>query len=275
LIEERDMAGRLTGKVAIVTGAGASGTDWGNGTATALLFAREGARLFLVDRDEAALETARAAVAAEGAPVAAYRGDVARAADVAGLVASCLAEFARIDVVDNNVGIAVEGGPLEASEESFDHVLAVNLKSVFLLAKHALPAMLAEGGGSFVHIASVGGLRWGGVPYISYAASKAALMQFSRHLGLQYARQGIRSNCVVPGLIDGPMPRRQALGAGSGESIEALMRRRDALTPTGRQGTPWDVAQAALFLASEAARYVNAAELVVDGGLSQALPGAY
>jgi NAD(P)-dependent dehydrogenase (short-subunit alcohol dehydrogenase family) len=268
------MAGRLAGKVALVTGAGSSGPGWGNGKATAVLFAREGAKVFLVDVNEDAVAETKAIVESEGGIARAWRADVSQADEVAALVAACVEAFGRIDVLHNNVGISALGGPVETDEAEWDRVFQVNLKSVFLTCKHVLPIMVAQGAGSIVNVSSVASIRWGGVAYLAYSASKAALNQLTRCVGLEYARKGIRCNCILPGLMDTPMPRLQLMEAFAGEGgLEEMLRVRDAISPTGKQGEPWDVAYAALFLASDESKYVNAAELVVDGGLSQATAG--
>jgi NAD(P)-dependent dehydrogenase (short-subunit alcohol dehydrogenase family) len=268
------MAGRLAGKVALVTGAGSSGPGWGNGKATAVLFAREGARVFLVDVNQEAVAETTAIIESEGGIARAWRADVSQAGDVAALVAACVESFGRIDVLHNNVGISALGGPVETDEAEWDRVFQVNLKSVFMTCKHVLPVMVAQGGGSIVNISSVASIRWGGVAYLAYSASKAALNQLTKCVGLEYARKGIRCNCILPGLMDTPMPRLQLMEAFAARGgVEEMLRVRDAISPTGKQGEPWDVAYAALFLASDESKYVNATELVVDGGLSQATAG--
>ena len=170
------MVDRLKDKVALVSGAGSSGPGWGNGKATAVLFAREGARVIAVDINlAAALETKRI-IEAEGGICEAVAGDVSRTDDVAAVVDACILAFGRIDVLHNNVGIVEVGGPVETSEESWDRVNDVNMKSMFLTCKQVLPHMIRQGKGAIVNIASVSGIRWLGVPYISYAASKAAII---------------------------------------------------------------------------------------------------
>jgi NAD(P)-dependent dehydrogenase (short-subunit alcohol dehydrogenase family) len=267
-------AGRLAGKIALVTGAGSSGPGWGNGKATAVLFAREGAKVFLVDVNQDAVAETRAIIESEGGVARAWRADVSQAEEVAALVTACVETFGRIDVLHNNVGISALGGPVETDEADWDRVFQVNLKSVFLTCKYVLPIMVAQGCGSIVNISSVASIRWGGVAYLSYSASKAALNQLTKCVGLEYARKGIRCNCILPGLMDTPMPRIQLMEVFAGKGgLEEMLRVRDAISPTGKQGEPWDVAYAALFLASDESKYVNATELVVDGGLSQATAG--
>jgi NAD(P)-dependent dehydrogenase (short-subunit alcohol dehydrogenase family) len=191
------MGDRLKDKVALVSGAGSSGPGWGNGKATAVLFAREGAKVLAADlKLDAAVETKRI-IESEGGICMAVAGDVSLADDVAAIVDACIRSFGRIDVLHNNVGIVEVGGPAEISEESWDRVNDVNLKSMFLTCKHVLPHMERQGKGAIVNIASVSGIRWLGVPYISYAATKAAVIQFTRVIALQYARSGIRANSIL------------------------------------------------------------------------------
>ena len=262
------MTGRLAGKVAIVTGAGSVGPGWGNGKAVAALFAREGARVLCVDRNPAAAAETESIIVGEGNVGAAHVADVSDAAAVEGLVARCLELYGRVDVLHNNVGILEVGGPVEASEESWDRVMAVNLKSMFLTCKHALPVMVRQGAGAIVNVASVAGIRWLGVPYISYHASKAGVLQFTKAVALEYADRGVRANAILPGLMNTPMivePLKDAYGEGG---VETMVRERAKQCPMGRMGDAWDVAHAALFLASDEARYVTGADLVVDGGLT-------
>jgi NAD(P)-dependent dehydrogenase (short-subunit alcohol dehydrogenase family) len=265
------MPGRLEGKIAIVAGAGSSGSGWGNGKATAVLFAREGATVFAVDIDEAAAAETASIIESEGGTCAVHAADVADPDAVSALVQACLERFGRIGVLNNNVGIASLGGVVEESVESWDRVLRVNLRSVFLLCKHVIPHMERAGGGAIVNVGSVGGLRYLGIDYASYAASKAALAQLTQSIALQHAPRGIRANTIVPGLIDTPMVRAQLAAAYPG-SIEDALAARARQCPMGRLGDAWDVAHAALYLASDEARYVTGAQLVVDGGLSCAVP---
>ena len=267
------MPGRLEGKVALVTGAGSSGAGWGNGKATAVLFAREGAAVFAVDVDERAAAATAAVIEDEGGTCAVYAADVGDADAITGMVDACIDRFGRIDVLHNNVGVAGLGGVVEESEESWDRVLRVNLKSVFLTCKHVIPHMERSGGGAIVNVGSVGGLRYLGIDYASYAASKAALAQLTQSVALQHAARGIRANTIVPGLIDTPMVTAQLAAAYPG-SVEDIVAARARQSPMGRMGDAWDVAYAALYLASDEARYVTGAQLVVDGGLSCAVPRA-
>jgi len=262
------MADRLKEKVALVSGAGSSGPGWGNGKATAVLFAREGARILAADINlDAAVETKRI-IEREGGICEAVAGNVALAEDVAAVVDTCIAAFGRIDVLHNNVGIVEVGGPVETTEDSWDRVNDVNLKSMFLTCRQVLPHMTRQGKGAIVNIASVSGIRWLGVPYISYAATKAAIIHFTRVIALQYARSGIRANSILPGMMNTPMVHAAEVIAAYGGSAEEMVRRRDEQCPMGRMGDAWDVAYAALFLASDEAKYITGTELVVDGGLT-------
>ncbi|MEQ8326942.1 MAG: SDR family oxidoreductase [Parvibaculum sp.] len=262
------MPGRLDGKVAMVVGAGSSGPGWGNGKATAVLFAREGAKLFCVDINLAAAEETVAIIRGEGGAAAACRADAAKAAEVEAMVARCLEVYGRIDVLDNNVGIVELGGPVELSEDGWDRVMDVNLKSMFLTCKHLLPVMVEQGGGAIVNIASIAAIRDIGVPYIAYNASKGAVLSFTRAVALQYAKQGIRANAILPGLMNTPMIVEPLKGAYAGGDVDEMVRLRDAQCPTGRMGDAWDVAHAALFLASDEAKYITATQLIVDGGIT-------
>lgn len=262
------MASRLEGKVAIITGAGSAGPGWGNGKATAVLFAREGARILAVDaRLDAADETARI-IHAEGGECTVVRADVTQAQEVAAAVQVCLDTYGRVDVLHNNVGIVEGGGPVEASLESWDRVHDVNLKSLFLTCKYTLPHMLKQGGGSIVNVSSIAGIRWLGIPYISYQTTKAAVNQFTKVVAAQYGRHNIRSNAVLPGLIRTPMVEQSVISAYPGGNADAFYEERTAVIPLGRFGDAWDVAHAALFLASDDAKYVTGAELLVDGGIT-------
>jgi len=265
------MAGRLDGKVALVTGAGSSGPGWGNGKAAAVLYAREGARVLCVDlRREAAEETA-AIIASEGGTAIAVAADVSKDADVVASVGACVSAWGRLDVLHNNVGIVALGGPEELDETDWDRVVRVNLKSMFLTCKHALPVFRAQferdgRGGAIVNIASIAGIRYLGTPYIAYSATKGAVIPFTQAVALQYAAKGVRANCILPGLMNTPMiveSLKDAYG-----DVATMVSVRDAKCPTGKMGDAWDVAYAALYLASDEARYVTGVALPVDGGIT-------
>jgi NAD(P)-dependent dehydrogenase (short-subunit alcohol dehydrogenase family) len=262
-----DRGSRLAGKTALVTGAGSIGDGWGNGKAAAVLFAREGARVVAVDRNPAAAQATVELIESDGGIATAVAADVSKADEVEAAVANCVDEFGSLDVLHNNVGIGVLGGVVEASEESFDLVHRVNLKSMFLTCKHAIPRMLDGGGGAIVNVSSLASMRWAGYAFVSYATSKAAVNALTQTVASEYAARGIRCNAVVPGLMDTPTVYA-GLKDHHGDDAERLRRERAALCPMGRMGDAWDVAYAALYLASDAAKYVSGALLVVDGGLS-------
>ena len=264
------MDGRLAGKTALVVGAGSIGPGWGNGKATATLFAREGASVLCVDIDaDAARETATI-ICSEGGVAEPFHADASVARDIERAVSVCVERFGSLDVLDNNVGITYEGGVVEISEEDWDRVFAVNLKTCFLAMKSAIPVMEEQGGGSIVNISSIASIRYTGVPYSAYYTTKAAMNHLTRTTAVQYAPKNIRVNAVLPGLMKTPMVEQSALlrGAYGHGDVEAMWRDRDAQCPMGHMGDAWDVAHAALFLASDEARYVTGIELVVDGGIT-------
>ena len=264
------MAGRLQDKIALVTGAGSIGPGWGNGKATSVLFAREGASIFAADRDLGAADETRRLVEEEGGICRSCQADVADSSSVAAMVAACLQAFGRIDVLVNNVGIARTGGIVTTTEADWDRVTDVNLKSVYLVCREVVPQMERAGRGAIVNIASIAAHRWTGIPYASYTASKGGVVALSRAIALEFAGKGIRCNSVSPGLMNTPMVHHGLTAAyGKQGDVDNLIRVRDAQCPTGRMGTAWDTAYAVLFLASDEARYVNGHDLVVDGGLIQ------
>jgi NAD(P)-dependent dehydrogenase (short-subunit alcohol dehydrogenase family) len=261
---------RLEGKAAMVVGAGSIGPGWGNGKATAVIFAREGAQVFCVDRNPAAVEETVKIITGEGGKATAFTADVSRAGEVEAMVKACLEACGRIDVLDNNVGIAEMGSVVEVSEADWDRVFAVNLKSAYLAMKHVIPVMAAQGGGSIINISSIASIRHLGISYVSYGTSKAAMNQMTRTTAVEFASRHVRVNAILPGLMKTPMVEHSAgLAASySGGDIEAMWRARDAQVPMGHMGDAWDVANAALFLASDESRYITGIELVVDGGVT-------
>lgn len=261
--------GRLNGKVAIVVGAGSMGPGLGNGKASAILFAREGARVFAVDRNlEAARET-QGIIEGEGGDCVAFDADAMSSADVDRMAQTCLETFGRIDIVHNNVGGAAgHDGPVTLDEAVWDANVSLNVKPAFLACKTIIPIMERQGGGVFVNTASTAGISVPEHPMISYQTGKAGLIQFSHGVALEYARRNIRSNCVIPGKIKTPMTMVRQAERTSAEDVERIYERRARSVPLGRMGEAWDVGYAALYLASDEARYVTATEILVDGGLT-------
>lgn len=263
------MTDRLKGKVALITGCGSVGPGWGNGKAMSVLFAREGASVFGLDIDEAAAEETRAIIAGEGGRCEVRVTDVTRDADVRAAAIACRQAFGRIDILVNNVGIAMVGGPAELDEDAWDRLMAANLKSVMLTCRHVLPIMEAQGGGAIVNNASIAAYGWCGVNYGYYGASKGGMISLTRSIAVQYAPKGVRANCVCPGLMNTPLVHA-ALTRVYGEEgdIDTLIHTRDAQCPMGHMGDAWDTAYAALYLASDEAKYVTGIEIVIDGGFS-------
>ncbi len=264
----------LTGKVAIVTGAGSVGPGWGNGRATATLLARQGAAVFLVDVNDDAVAGTRSVIEAEGNVCAATRCDMLDAADVREMVQACLGRFGRIDILVNNVGGSEPGNPVTMPEDNWDRQIDFNLKTVFLGCKYVLPVMAEQGAGAIVNLSSVAGMRnTAERTHVGYSASKAAVIQFSRSTAGAYAKQGIRCNTVVPGLMHTPLVEYRLARQVGGNDAEALIAKRNAQVPMGRMGTGWDVAHAVLFLVSDEAGYITGTEIVVDGGYTTFGPG--
>jgi len=262
------MSGRLQDKVAIVTGAGCVAPGWGNGRATAVRFAQEGAKIFAVDlKPESVKETVRHVKEADG-EIIVHQCDVTSGDSVAAMLEACVTHYGRIDVLVNNVGGSAHGGPVEMAEEVFDRQIDYNLKSVFLTLKNVLPIMERQKKGAIVNVASSSGLRWTGSPQVGYASSKAGVIQMSRVAAVQYASKGIRVNTVVPGQLHTPMVEARLAGQRTGGDVEALLASRLKRIPLGFMGDGRDTANAALFLASDEARFITGTEIVVDGGMT-------
>ena len=262
------MSGRLQDRVAIVTGAGSVGPGWGNGRASAVRFAEEGARIFAVDRNPDSAADRLDALDRLGGEIAVHACDVTDGASVADMVEACVARFGRVDVLMNNVGGSAKGGPVEMSEEVWDAQVDYNLKSVFLTCKHVLPVMETQKRGVIINVASTSGIRYTGAAQIAYAATKAGIIQFSRVVAVQYAPKGIRVNTVVPGQLHTPMVEARLAGQRAGGDVEALLAQRLKRIPVGFAGDGRDTANAALYLASDESRFVTGTEIVVDGGMS-------
>jgi len=262
------MSGRLEGRVALVVGAGQTpGDTVGNGRATAILMAREGARVLAVDLTLASARETVAEIEAEGGIAHALEGDATREADCQAMVARCLELFGSVDILHNNVGIGDgDAGPAHLEEAAWDRILAVNLKSVVLPCKHVLPTMRESGGGSIVNISSIAAIC--STPQVAYKASKAAINAYTQSLAVGNGRYGIRANVIMPGLIETPMAI-EGISQATGMAKPELIARRNAQVPLGaRMGTAWDVAHAAVFLASDEAQFISGVALPVDGAQS-------
>ena len=264
----------LSNRVAIVTGAGSVGPGWGNGKATAVLLAREGASVFLLDIvAEAVRETAQIIREERGICETAVV-DMLVAGEVEGAVQACLDRFGRLDILVNNVGGSHPGSAVDMSEEVWDQQIDFNLKTAFLGCKYALPPMLAQRSGAIVNLSSVAGMRvLAGRSHVAYTASKAGIVAFSKSVALTHAKDGIRCNTVVPGLMHTPLVETRLLKQLGANDAAALIESRNAQVPMGRMGDAWDIAHAVRFLVSDEARYITATEIVVDGGLTSAGPG--
>ena len=259
---------RLEGKVAIVVGAGQSpGEGIGNGRATAIRFAQEGAKILAVDRDiDSAQDTADLA-SKEGHECVAFEADVTKEATLAKAVEFARRRWGRVDILHNNVGVSVAGGDaplLELTEEAFDRINAINLRGTMMACKHVIPIMREQRSGAIINISSIA--AWVDYPLAVYKATKAAMIAFTQQVALQNASYGVRANVILPGLMNTPMAvdtRAHATGA----SREAIAAERDLKVPLrGKMGTAWDVANAALFLASDEANFITGVALPVDGG---------
>lgn len=262
------MSGRLAGKVALICGAGCVGPGWGNGRAMAVRFAEEGAKIFAVDRAEEAMRETVERVRAVGGTIESHIADVTRNAAVAAMVRACCERFGRIDVLVNNVGGSAAGGPVEMSEEVWDAQVDSNLKSVFLTCKQVLPVMERQGGGSIVNIASASGIRFTGSAQVGYAATKAGVIQLSKVVAIQYAAKNIRVNSVIPGQLHTPMVEARLAGQRTGGDVGKILEQRQARIPLPFMGDGRDTANAALFLASDEARWITGTEIIVDGGMT-------
>jgi NAD(P)-dependent dehydrogenase (short-subunit alcohol dehydrogenase family) len=253
----------LTGKVALVTGAGAAGDGIGNGRAAALLLAKAGAGVVVVDRDAGLAKRTVAMITEAGGEAIAVAADVTRSADCAAMVTAALDRFGRLDLLDNNVGIGSRGSVVDETEESWHRVMTVNVDSMFLAAKHAIPAMRRAGGGAIVNVSSISALRPRGLT--AYSVSKGAVIALTRAMAVDHGREGIRVNCVAPGPVYTPMVYTRGMS-------EAARERRRNASALGVEGTGWDVGKAVRFLLSDQARYITGQVLVVDGGTTLTAP---
>jgi len=259
----------LNNKVALVTGCGSALPGWGNGKATAVLLARQGATVYGVDRNLEAAQVTASLIQEEGGTASVTGADVTNSQAVQALVDDCMQRYGRIDILVNNVGQSIPGGPVEISEEDWDAQFAVNMKSAYLMCKYVLPIMEQQQRGAVVNVSSVAGVLYAGKPQVGYASAKAAIIHFTRTTGVIYADKGVRMNCVVPGLIHTPLVERLANEYAKG-AYDEFVEHRNQQVPMKRMGDAWDIANAILFLASDEAKYITGQSLIVDGGFTSA-----
>jgi NAD(P)-dependent dehydrogenase (short-subunit alcohol dehydrogenase family) len=264
---------RLDGKVALVTGAGSAGPGWGNGKATAVLLARQGARVFCLDNRAEAAEETLGLITGEGGEARAHVADVTLAAEVEAAVGACVAAFGGLDILVNNVGGSHPGGAESLDEAEWERQIDFNLRSAFLGCKYALPHLKARGRGAIVNLSSIAALRMSAErPHIAYSASKYGIIALSKSVAMEHARAGIRCNTVIPGLMHTPLVEHRLVRQLGANDAAALIAKRDAQVPMGRMGDAWDIAHAVLFLVSDEAKHVTGTELLVDGGIGAAMP---
>jgi NAD(P)-dependent dehydrogenase (short-subunit alcohol dehydrogenase family) len=257
---------RLADRVALVFGAGSVGPGWGNGKASAVAYARAGAKVVCVDINRSAAEETVGIIRGEGGSAEALACDVTKLMEVEDVVARTTALFGPVDILHNNVGHAKMGGPPDLTEDEWRREMDLNVTGMFLACKVVIPTMVARRRGVITNISSSAGIRYVGYPYTSYYAAKGAVNQFTVGVALQYARDGIRCNAILPGLMDTPLIYQQITVQYA--SPDDMVKARHEATPMGRMGTGWDVANAAVFLASDEASYINAVCLPVDGGFT-------
>ena len=257
---------RLEGRVALVFGAGSVGPGWGNGKATAVQYARDGAKVIAVDISEDAARETVEIITSEGNVAWSDVCDVTSASQIDALVSRVEARAGRIDILHNNVGLTAMGALEHFEDSQWDRDMNVNVKSVFYTCRRVVPIMVRQGRGVITNISSIAAVRHTGYPYPAYYASKAAVNQLTVGIAIEHASRGIRANVIMPGLMD--TPHIYAGIAGQYESAEDMVRQRAALCPMGRMGTGWDIAKAAAFLASDDAQYITGVCLPVDGGIT-------
>lgn len=256
-------AGRLTGKVAIVVGAGSRGKPAGTGYATAMLFAKEGARVLLVDKDGERAEATLRDIAEAGVDASMFQADVTSESDCEHMIDCCQQRYGGVHILFNNVATYGMGMVTEIDASDLDATFAINLKSMILACKYTIPLMTASGGGSIINVGSIDGMRAGFSRNVPYAVTKAGAAQLSRVMAVHHGRANIRVNCLAPGHIHGAFVRHLD------ERTQSLRRKAG---PLGSEGNAWDVAWAAVFLASEEARWISGVVLPIDAGLLAATP---
>ena len=278
--EKTEARARVRGKVAIVAGAGAIGEGWGNGKAAAFVYAKEGAKVFCVDNRLAAAEETVSRINEIGGEAIAWEADVCDENAVKQLVDACVARWGTVDILHNNIGGQGTGRQLDTiTIDDWNETFTRNMTTTMLTCREVVPYMEKnEAGGAIVNISSIAGIRHLNVPTAVYSMTKGAMIQFTQNIALQYAKAGIRANCVLPGYIDTPFIKRIVDGRPAYEykgfeTADAYRAARDEIIPSGRMGTGFDVAYASLFLASDEATHITGTHLVVDGGVTATAPG--
>lgn len=261
--------GKFDGKTVVVTGAGSVGEGWGNGRATSVLYAKEGARLVLVDRNRDAVDRTATLVREEGGTCITVTADVSNAEGITSFVDAALNEYGAIDVLQANVGIGSIGSLLEYPLSRWELMYRVNVTSLFLAAQAVIPHMKRQGGGAIVNVSSIASLRSVGQPFAAYSSSKAAANQLIRAMAIEFAPDNVRCNSVVVGFVDTPTVALAYRDLDEAARA-ALSETRAAAVPLKRMGTAWDIAQASAFLASNDAQFITGTEIVVDGGMTNA-----
>jgi NAD(P)-dependent dehydrogenase (short-subunit alcohol dehydrogenase family) len=265
------MTKRLEGKVAIVNGGGSSGPGWGNGKCTAITFAREGAKVVVADINRAAAEETAKLITDEGGTALVIESDTTSEADVDAMVAKTLSEFGKLDILAQIVGISGRHTLFDDTVEEWDKVMRVNVTATMLACRAALKPMIEQRWGRIITVSSIASLRSLGVNVpMSYGVSKAAVAMLTKLMAVDFADKGITCNCIAIGMINSPMVRGML-----GDYADAVLAMRDAGSPTGKQGTGWDTANLAAFLASQEANYINGLEIPLDGGLTVKAPDIY
>jgi NAD(P)-dependent dehydrogenase (short-subunit alcohol dehydrogenase family) len=253
----------LAGKVALVTGGGAAGDGIGNGRGAAILLAKAGAKVVVVDRDGGLAKRTVEMIAEAGGEGIAFEADITKASECAAMVKAAVDRFGRLDLLDNNVGIGSRGSVVDESEENWRRVMQVNVETMFLASKHAIPEMRKVGGGAIVNVSSISAIRPRGLT--AYTASKSAVIGLTKAMAVDHGKEGIRVNCVAPGPVYTPM----VYAAGMPPAAREIRKNASALK---MEGTGWDIGAAVRFLLSEQARYITGQVLVVDGGTSLTAP---
>jgi NAD(P)-dependent dehydrogenase (short-subunit alcohol dehydrogenase family) len=264
---------RLDGKVAIVTGAGSAGPGWGNGKATSVLLARQGATVFAIDVNTEAVAETLSIIHSENGSAMAHVADVTSSQEVSAAVEACISAFGRLDILVNNVGGSLPGGAEGMAEADWERQLDFNLRSAFLGCKFALPYLKRQGMGAIVNLSSIAGLRMSADrPHVAYSAAKYGVIAMSKSIAIENARAGVRCNTVVPGLMHTPLVETRLVRQLGSNNAAELIAKRNAQVPMGKMGDAWDVAHAVLFLVADEARHITGTEIIVDGGISAAMP---